>query len=157
MLPGPYPLDWDFAQCLASIIFSLSATIRIPYQRQLHLVSSCLWLWCFCQPAPASSLCLLGYACSLAAPGAKPCDARRAERLGRSAGSGQRAATFPWPNHFAFNSVCLGQHRMLSLTPARRHFPATRAHWSWRSRVPFPHPLTPAICSSPAPAGSWEC
>src|SRR5439155_4247633 len=115
--------------------FSLSATIRIPYQRQLHLVSSCLWLWCFSQPAPASSLCLLGFACSLAAPGAKPCDARRAERLGRSAGSGQRAATFPWPNHFAFNSVCLGQHRMLSLTPARRHFPATRAHWSWRARA----------------------
>src|SRR6266478_9850074 len=77
--------------------FFLSATIRIPHQRQLHLVSSCLWLWCFSQPAPASSLCLLGFACSLAAPGAKPCDARRAERLGRSAGRGQRAATFHGP------------------------------------------------------------
>jgi len=40
---------------------------------------------------------LAGFACSLAAPGAKPCDARRAKRLGRSAGRGQRAATFHGP------------------------------------------------------------
>src|SRR5947209_5259103 len=72
--------------------FFLSATIRIPHQRQLDLgpLSPCLCLLIFLSACAGRCFPVLaGFVCSLAAPGAKACDARRAERLGRSAWRGQ--------------------------------------------------------------------